>query len=549
VPGRAQRPAEPGDPVEQLKTALRLLKDIPPGEEALAFRKSILEKHVGQLRSVADLARALTLLAPVDRDIREEIVRRLHKEARAALQGDDTGRQRATLVLLGEMAVNARNKRYASDPRELARLADEVARLTRSKEPSVAAAAASTLAKLEADLDVVVPALKQLLRSGDVSARRAAAGALREMVQDPGQLRTGDVVGRDDVYRVLMTVAKEVVPAAGSGVADEKAEVRRLCLEAIRDAARLAQDAIRIPYKPEDFPLPGRPLSEFEEKLVKRATEEIKNTDARLRPLLPAFTRQVPAIIKSLSDADPLTGLAAAEALEAVGEVRQKLRRLFASVPPYEPGAPPFAVDPRLGEALREAVPDLAKQVSGKKEVRLRLACLYALESLADAAAPATPALVEALKDDNAYVRWGAVRVLGRVAPAEAERAVPGLAPLLKDKNEYVRATTALVLTRYGPAAKAAVPALDEAAKTGEARFRILAVRALEAIGPDAAPAVATLAAALTADEPEVRVAAARALGKLGKLAAKAAPALEKALDDPDAEVRLAASEALLLLR
>src|SRR5437899_2295004 len=50
-------------------------------------------------------------------------------------------------------------------------------------------------------------------------------------------------------------------------------------------------------------------------------------------------------------------------------------------------------------------------------------------------AIPALDALVKAAKDTDPFVRWGVVRVLGQIAPAEAERAVPALGVLVADEN------------------------------------------------------------------------------------------------------------------
>src|SRR5262249_49018940 len=141
--------------------------------------------------------------------------------------------------------------------------------------------------------------------------------------------------------------------------------------------------------------------------------------------------------------------VAGAGAVEAIALARAKLRQRAATVPvippakggeekkegeekkdkpandkPPEPAPPPKDQLPPGLEELPDDAPRppeaavLAKKLSAE-DVRARLACLYALESLEAGAAPAGKALVKALKDDNAYVRWGAVRVLGKLPPRE----------------------------------------------------------------------------------------------------------------------------------
>ena len=100
-------------------------------------------------------------------------------------------------------------------------------------------------------------------------------------------------------------------------------------------------------------------------------------------------------------------------------------------------------------------MPALAELIA-HKDVQLRLAALYALEELEADAAPAAKALVKALDDSDPFVRWAAVRVMGKMRAHQAGMAVPGLGKALADENGDVRATAAVALERYGAEAKAA---------------------------------------------------------------------------------------------
>jgi len=57
---------------------------------------------------------------------------------------------------------------------------------------------------------------------------------------------------------------------------------------------------------------------------------------------------------------------------------------------------------------------------------------------------------VKALSDSSRFVRWAAVRSLGRTGPVDVPEAVPALARLLRDQDLSVRQAAATTLERYG---------------------------------------------------------------------------------------------------
>lgn len=80
---------------------------------------------------------------------------------------------------------------------------------------------------------------------------------------------------------------------------------------------------------------------------------------------------------------------------------------------------------------------------------------LHAIRALEDRGAEAAvvPALAEALKDENAFVRRDAARALGKVGP-EARPAVPALlAAARKDRERSVRKAVAEALKKIDPTA------------------------------------------------------------------------------------------------
>src|SRR5262249_22754691 len=161
-------------------------------------------------------------------------------------------------------------------------------------------------------------------------------------------------------------------------------------------------------------------------------------------------------------DADLTVCLAANEALEAVADLRLRLLAEAAAVDRITDDKPAAPADDPLRDGLRAALRPLAEELA-HKNVRVRLAALYVLESLEAEAAPLAAGIVAALQDDDVFVRWAAARTLGKMAPLEADKAVPELARRLDDANGDVRATAVAALERYGPQAKAAVPELRRA--------------------------------------------------------------------------------------
>lgn len=73
--------------------------------------------------------------------------------------------------------------------------------------------------------------------------------------------------------------------------------------------------------------------------------------------------------------------------------------------------------------------------------------------------------LRRAAKDKDAVVRASAVEALGSIAP-EPTTTVPLLIEILKtDQSPQVKYSTAIALGRFGPAAKAALPAIRDFSK------------------------------------------------------------------------------------
>ncbi len=160
-----------------------------------------------------------------------------------------------------------------------------------------------------------------------------------------------------------------------------------------------------------------------------------------------------PDIIRAIgafgNDARPAVSQVAEALRDPDAEVRSAAAWAFTQIGP--PGA--------------AAVPLLAKSLSdGDPQVRILSG--LALKAMGPAAAPALPELVRSLVDPVDYVRASSANALGAIGSAAAPAIKPLVARLL-DKNEdgLVLSNVAATLGEMGPAAKEALPALEQAVK------------------------------------------------------------------------------------
>jgi HEAT repeat protein len=453
--------------------------------------------------------------------LRDDLVQRFIQETRNVLKTGPEEKKLAALAMISQTAVRVDS---VGSPNGIGRILEpDVVELMKTEQAArVRESAARTLGEMFPDPERAAEALGKLLKSEVAGDRRAAAAGLNNLVRPLAQPK-GPLSPIEINQSIISRTGAPVLPFADRGLADVDAAVRRNASEVIRHVAQAV-----LVY------LPRTDTAEERAQLRKVCIEFL--------PLLEIMKERVQALSRNLNDADIDVCLAKNAALEEVANVRLELIDVLELGPTAQPGQDP------LRDSLREAAPALAKKLD-HADVRVRLASLYALESLATEAVPAIDALVTASKDKNSFVRWGVARVLGKIAPDGAVKAVPALATLADDENGDVCFSAVDALRRYGPAAAPAVPALARMTKRANQDLRRLAIQALRALGPKAGPAIPELIVALSDKDSEVRGAAAGALGTVGVSTPATVDALVQALDDSAPDVRVAASDALMSLK
>jgi HEAT repeat protein len=208
----------------------------------------------------------------------------------------------------------------------------------------------------------------------------------------------------------------------------------------------------------------------------------------------------VTAFAKALTESDPRVRERAATALFQLGpQAKAALPALAAAAKDANPG-----VLEKVFKALERIGPEAAPALGAAlaiEDTESRLGALHALQELGPGAKAAVPAIQAVLKDKDERVRHEAADALGRIGPA-ATAATPALLEAVADKNLNVVRQALMALEKVGLAPdqfatelQAAVPAFVAAFENNEleSNARVLAVRLLGQMGPAAAAAVPAL--------------------------------------------------------
>ena len=154
-----------------------------------------------------------------------------------------------------------------------------------------------------------------------------------------------------------------------------------------------------------------------------------------------------------------------------------------------------------------------------------RFYAVRALGEIGEPAKDAVPAVIEALKDEESWVRLWAAVTLYRIDKSNLNMALSVLMKALRDNDRYIRNRAGNALWEIG---KPAVPAVIEALRSANSEVRSHAAKALEHMGEAAKDAVPALIEALSDENEMVRMRAVLALKKIGTPEAMVAVEKEK---------------------
>ena len=418
-------------------------------------------------------------------------------------------------------------------------------------DPTVRYNSAALLVQLGPVAKFAIPALREALQDKSPRVRAKVAEALWHVERPPvrvllpvllDSLKEKDVPTRLNALAVLGQIglpAKAAVPAITKALQDKDLDVRMeaaLTLGEMGQAAKSAIPALFASLEGDELrllePVVSVTLGNMGRAAVPALTKALSDKDARLRRTAAYALALVGS--KATSAAGPLTA--------ALGDTEADVRGLAAK-----------ALG-RIGPAAKEALPKLAAalkdsdavvrvhaalalwQIDGQtgglpvlsaalKDMRayVREQACEALGTVGAKAGAAAPELLATMADLDARVRAVCADALGKVPATKAIR--ERLTAALADKDEGVRLSAARGLFDAAEAAQRAklVQTVSAALDSDSAAGRKRAAQILGAFGPAAKAAVPALVQSLRDRENAVRAAAAAALKQIDpKAAAKA---------------------------
>jgi hypothetical protein len=183
-----------------------------------------------------------------------------------------------------------------------------------------------------------------------------------------------------------------------------------------------------------------------------RGSREWNEADDAVRHI---GTNAIPALLQMLREKDTDLKLR----VEALAQKQRVIKIHFIPAPVRNVEASmAFIV---LGDAAKDAVPDLMKIYDENNSVESQSAIEDVFSWIGPAAKPAIPLLLRAATNSNNQVRANALWALGGIH-AEPQLCVPKLIQALGDSDESAQLSAAHALGMFGTDAQSAVPALME---------------------------------------------------------------------------------------
>jgi HEAT repeat protein len=458
-----------------------------------------------------------------------------------ALKSKDPNAQLAAAILLGDLAKNEKPGPILDPIRDAG---SALIPLTTSPDERVRIAAIEAIGEVRPRLNLGVEWINlagstfaKTIKDKSPAVRLATVRAIgahsSKALQDASDATT--VETRFPLMTDMIDDASDTAPTLAVALSDSSSDVRAGALDAAVQMVTALANLSQF--------FSGRDMRPAEAQL-QRLSERLPGFTRALEPLLAAA-------FASLATGGPEQRMAAAHVVEQGAELVRKHRGRSTD----DIGMLQSALLAEGGQeaaksviaALQRGLPALVGAL-GDSAPAVRLAALDAFEALGRSARQATPALIQAASDSDRFVRWAAVRTLGKVDEGDQREALEALAARLHDVDYEVRRATLDCLALIGPKIGPIIPALETVLRETDVDLQLAALKTLKDAGPQAKAAVPALIHALKDRDVRVRREAPVILGGLGQDAKAAAPALQVAVQDADPEVRVAAAQALLAI-
>jgi hypothetical protein len=481
------------DTVEDLREALKQAVDNP------SERQHRLASAVLAVTELADVQRAIALLewrdedpdpaiAAVDNQSRRALAQKYEKLLRDHLGGADAEERSVALTHLRTRPAAC--QRLLVEIGATERLGHDLEPLIAHGEPAIQREAIAAIVQMHVSPALVANSLRGGLTAADWTVRKAAIEALNDYLRTirEAPMPSHSVSARAAPHKLVVDAAIQMLPVAAQAAQAPQRGMHARGIEALERGTGLFVEL-----------LTDSRLQSSETPAADERQTFLQLCDD-LRPLLECLRSHSALLVQALEDRQAAVRLTARRAWEDLAAGRQQIQLQAAQLRIQPAGgaavteglAPLLAVEELLSDMLRQGVPAIAAGISDA-DPQARSRAIDVLETLGPAAQPAMPVLIKALADSDRFVRWSAVRTIGRLAPAESTPAVEALARCLADSDLDVQQAAARALESYGPAAASAVPALARALDTHSTTLKLAILRSLKAIGPPAAAAQAAL--------------------------------------------------------
>jgi HEAT repeat protein len=381
-----------------------------------------------------------------------------------------------------------------------------LAALLKDPEQAVWREASSTLEKVSAPDKVLFPVLVPLLADDNPTARqnavnilwRCGSPAIPHLVE---ALKDKAPTVRLAAVRSLDKVtadSKVVFPAMVQAMADEHPAVRGSAASTLGRFGTPALPHLTQALKDKDFGVRqyavlALPQLQSAPKEVLPLLEQARKDESAMVRQSAAFALAsfglpaVPHLVEMLGDADEGVWKQAVKSLQDMRAKTDGLVKLLAEAVKHENFSVRRGAAYVLSRCGEEGVPALTEALADK-DWRIRWEAADSLRVVGPQGDKALPALAAlAVGDNTEKVRQASLKAMLQMYGLDRftddpPKAVPSLVESLQAKDAINRWYAALILGALGPAAKDAMPALNQAAKDKDARVQKAATAALERI-------------------------------------------------------------------